>query len=180
MWLLLRAPRVASVDTDPAVHFGSGRLLLADSRFAFAVVNHGRRWAIARVFGLTGPPADMLSFVLALGAAEATIQGVRHAIAKPFGLTGSDAVMGGFALREGALAIAGPAAREAPGFAAVVMLAAIGGVGVPALRRARHNLRDLERRVRSERIRRYREALQALEAARAVAAAQAAPSRSST
>jgi hypothetical protein len=173
----LRAPRVASVGNDPAAHFGSGRLLLADSRFAFAVVNRGRRWAIARVFGLTGPQADMLSFVLALGAVEATLEGLRRAIAKPFGLTGPDAVMGAFTLREGTLAIAGPAAREAPGFAALVMLAVIGGVGLPGLRRARHNLRVLERRVRSERIRRYREAL---EAARAVAGAQASPPRSST
>lgn len=145
----------------PAQDFGTGRLLLADSRFAVAVLNHGRRWAVARVFGMTGSQADILSLVLALGAAGATLEGVRHMIARPFGLTETDVVIGAFGLREGTLAIAGPAAREVPGFAAVVVVAMIGGVAIPGLRRARRNLRALERRVRSERIRRYRAALEA-------------------
>jgi hypothetical protein len=155
------------MDTDLAQDFGTGRLLLADSRFALAVLNHGRRWAVARLFGMTGSQADILSFVLALGAAEATLQGVRHMIAKPFGLTGTDAVMGAFGLREGALAIAGPAASEVPGFAAVMTLALAGGVAIPGLRRARRNLRAVERRLRSERIRRYRAALEAARVATA-------------
>jgi hypothetical protein len=160
-------PTVARVDTDLSGDFGTGRLALADSRFALAVLNHGRRWAVARVFGVTGAQADALSLILALGAAEATLEGVRHALRNPFGLTGTDAVMGVFGLREATLAIAGPAAGEVPRFPAVVMLAMVVGVGIPGLRRARHNLRALEHRLRSERIRRYRAALQAARAATA-------------
>ena len=51
--------------------FGAGRLLLADSRLTFAVLNDARYRTLNGVFGVSREQANLLTFVLLVGAADA-------------------------------------------------------------------------------------------------------------
>jgi hypothetical protein len=139
--------------TAPPDHFGTGRLFLADSRLAFVVLNHVRRRALARVFGVSGDEANLLTLVLALSAAEAAYATARRVVRAPWR---PDAIVAGLLLREGALGVAGPRARDVPLAGTVLTLALVGGTAIPALRRAARSVRTAEHRMRLTRIRRYR------------------------
>jgi hypothetical protein len=141
--------------------FGAGRLFLADSRLLLLILNEARHRGLHRVFGTSREQANLLTFVVALAAADATAAGVRRLVPVGLGLSGANAAMGGIAAREAAFAIGGPGSREVPNFAALVALAMATGTALPALLRAIADLRAAERRVRLRRIDRYRAAIQA-------------------
>jgi hypothetical protein len=134
-------------------HFETGRLFLADSRLAYVVLNHVRRRAIARVFGVSDEQANVLTFVIAASAAEAAYATARRLVRTP---SRDDAVLAGLLLREGALGIAGPKTRQVPLAGAILTLALVGGSALPALRSAVKTARAAERRIRLSRISRYR------------------------
>jgi len=58
-------------------------------------------------------------------------------------------------IRAAGLGIAGPGARNVPGFGALVTFAVLGGLAAPGLRRGIVRLRRAEQRLRGERISRY-------------------------
>jgi hypothetical protein len=144
--------------------FGTGRLFLADSRLALAVLNSTRYWALNRLFGVSRQQANIVTFLLTVLAAEAAYESGRRMMRAPH-VSGADAAVGVLALREGALSLAGPRARESPLAGTLLALAMLGGVALPRLRRGAHALRAAEHRVRSQRIGSY------------VAAARPAPER---
>ena len=135
--------------------FGTGRLILADSRLAFHVVNQLRHLALRRMFGVSREQANLLTFVLAAGAADAAYLAARHAVRAPLGLSGTDAALGGLVLRESALGLAGPASRGAPWFGTLLAFAVLRGVVRPGMRRAVGSARATEQRLRQQRISRY-------------------------
>jgi hypothetical protein len=138
----------------PGDDFGIGRLFLADSRMAWVLANHARYAVMRQVFGVSREQANLLSLVLALGAAEtayATARRVRHPRLR---VHDTDVGIAAFALREAALSVAGPSARGVPGFAPLLALGVAGGLALPGLRYARR-LRATEQRVRARRQSRY-------------------------
>ena len=133
--------------------FSTPQLFLTDSRLVLAVLNHLRYQALNRVFGTSREQANVLTVVLLLGAADSAYETARRI--SRMRLRVSDAGLGAIALREAALGVAGPGARQIPGFGTLVALALLGGVAVPGLRRAAKRIRVAERRVRRARIMRY-------------------------
>jgi len=145
----------ASGGLTAAGGFGTGRLVLADSRLAFHMANHLRHLVLRRMFGVSREQANLLTFVLAAGAADATYLAARHAVRAPLGLNGTDAALGGLVLRESALGFAGPAGRAAPWFGTLLAFAVLRGVVHPRMRRAVGSARATEQRLRQQRISRY-------------------------
>jgi hypothetical protein len=147
---------------ETSAGFGNSQLFLTDSRLALAVANHLRYQALNRVFGVPRDQANMLTVVLLLSATKGAYEAARRISGMRLRTSGTDAAIGAFALRDAALGVAGPSAREVPGFGTLVAFAMLGGLAVPGLRRtavrmraAEQRLRAAERRVRRERIRRY-------------------------
>ena len=129
------------------------QVFISDTRLVFTVLNHLRHQALHRVFGTSREQANALTFVLLLGAADSAYETARR-IGR-MRLRASDAGLGTIAVREAALGVAGPGARQIPGFGTLVAFALLGGLAVPGLRRAAKRIRAAERRVRRARIRRY-------------------------
>src|ERR1700742_3155525 len=134
--------------------FGAGRLFLADSRLALAVLNSTRYWALNRYFGVSRQHANIVTFLLTVVTAEAAYETGRRIVRVPH-VSRADTAIGVLAVREGALTLAGPSARQTPYAGAVLAFALLGGVAIPRLRRGTHKLRAAEQRVRSQRIGRY-------------------------
>jgi hypothetical protein len=142
-----------SARSDTPQRFLAPRVFLTDSWVVLAVLNHLRYQALNRVFGTSREQANVLTFVLLLGAADGAYEAARRI--GGMRVRASDAGLGAIALREAALGVAGPGAREVPGFGALVAFALLGGLAAPGLRRMAKRMRAAERRVRRARIRRY-------------------------
>jgi len=136
-------------------HFGSGHLFLADSRLAMALLNYARHRALHRVFGVSREQSNLLTFVLALVAADAAYEGARRAARTPLGLNSAHAVMGGYALRHTALGITGPSGKDVPALGTLMSIAIVGGLAAPGLRHLAGRARASEQRVRRHRIALY-------------------------
>lgn len=142
-----------SARSDTPQRFLAPRVFLSDSRVVLAVLNHLRYQALNRVFGTSREQANVLTVVLLLGAADSAYETARRI--SGMRLRVSDAGLGAIALREAALGVAGPGARQVPGFGALVAFALLGGLAAPGLRRMAKRMRAAERRVRRARVRRY-------------------------
>jgi hypothetical protein len=103
------------------------------------------------VFGVSREQANLLTFVLALAAADAAFATTRRVLHAPFPLSGSDAAMGGVLIHEAVLGVAGPAARKVP-LAGTLLAVTMLGALVPGLRRTVHGIRAAELRVRRRRM----------------------------
>jgi hypothetical protein len=130
---------------------GAGQVFVGDARVAAAVLNQGRHLALTRVFGVPREQANLLTFVLALGAASGASATARRVVRKPLALSRSDAGMGGILIREGVFGIAGPAARKVP-LAGTLLTVAMLGALLPGLRRTVHGIQAAELRVRRQRM----------------------------
>ena len=147
---------------EASAEFGTQQLFFTDSRLVLAVLNHLRYQALHRAFGVSREQANVVTAVLLLGAADATYEAARRIGRARLSVSGTDAAFGAVALRGAALGVAGPGAREIPGFGTLVAVALLGGIAAPSLRRttrkvraAEQRLRAAEQRVRRERIGRY-------------------------
>jgi hypothetical protein len=137
---------------DSRSGFGAGRLFIADSRLAFGVVNYARHRAFARVFGVQGEEANLLTLVLVLTAGPPTAAALWRAVRAPLAVaTGLNAAVGGVAVRTATRGIAGPGVSQVPNVEALLALAVVGGLAVPQLRRAVRGVRAAEHRVRQQR-----------------------------
>jgi hypothetical protein len=88
------------MDAAPAPEaFGTARLFLADSRLALLVLNHARLAVMRSVFGVSREQANLLTFVLALGAAEGAYVTARRAIRAPLRVRDEDVGIAALALR---------------------------------------------------------------------------------
>jgi hypothetical protein len=130
-------------------NFGSTELALADARLALGIINHLRYQALMKAFGISREQANVLTFVLAAIALDgAWTVGGKVMRFRPPRVAGADAAIGAAAFREGVFSVTGPGVRQTPGLGALLAVAAIGGISLPAVRRAARGLRDLERRLR--------------------------------
>ena len=109
--------------------FGTPQLFLTDSSMVFTVLNHLRYQALNRVFGTSREQANVLTFVLLLGAADSAFETARRVGGTRLRM--SDAGLGAIGRREAALGVAGPGARAIPGFGALVAFALLGGLAAP-------------------------------------------------
>jgi hypothetical protein len=127
------------------------RAFLSDAGVTLAVLNWARYRVVMRIFGVPREQVNLLTFVLALGAADTTynaVQRIRH----PWRPSRVDTAIAGSLIREGAFALAGPKAREVKLFCTLIALAAIGSA-TPGLRHALHKIHVAEQRVGQERMR---------------------------
>jgi hypothetical protein len=152
---------MAATAAGTRVDFGAGQLFLADSRLAFAVLNHVRVRALQRVFGISREQANLLTLVLLLTGTGTAVTTAGRVVKAPLRISRMDAAIGGFAMREAAMGASGPAAAEISPFATLMAIALLGGLAVPTLRRSLRRMRDIEHRVRSLRERQYASARRA-------------------
>jgi hypothetical protein len=163
---------MATATADRRSDFRAGELFLADSRLLLIVLNQLRHLALRRAFGVSREQANLLTFVIALGVTEASVETARRVVRAPFPLTRGDAIFGGLLMREAGFSLAGPAARAVPGFGALVAVAMVGGVAVPGLRRAIRGARSAEHRIRQQRLAMYNAARTAAEQVRGAVGAE--------
>jgi hypothetical protein len=142
--------------------FGAGQLFLADSRLAFAVLNHVRVRTLQRVFGISREQANLLTMVLLLTGTGTALTTAGRVVKAPLRISGMDVVIGGFAMREAAMGVSGPAAAEISPFATLITIALLGGLAMPRLRRSLRRMREIEHRVRLLRERQYASARRAM------------------
>jgi len=131
------------------------RAFLSDARLALALLNRARYPVLRHVFGVSPAEVNLLTFVLALGAVNATYGAVRRVIRHPWPLDGVDTAFAGFFVQEIGFRIAGPKAREIDQFGALIAIAAIGSVTLPGVRRALHDIRVGAHVVGEQRMRIY-------------------------
>ena len=124
-------------------------------------MNQCRHLALNRVLGMPREQANLLTFVLALAAADAAFATTRRVVHGPFPLSGSDAAMGGVLIHEAVFGIAGPAARKVPLTGTLLTVAMLGAL-VPRLRRTVRGIRAAELRVRRQRMSVYTAAKRAV------------------
>jgi hypothetical protein len=121
---------------------------LADARMAFVLLNHARHVTLERVFGIQRSQANLLTGILALGAAHAAYDGARRAagVRHSFRLRNQRFTI--LLAREAVYALGGPTAREIPGFPLLVGGAVAASFGLPAARRVAHDARRTNHRLR--------------------------------
>ena len=162
---LHRRPRpthgIEAMETNAG--FGTTQLFLTDSRLALHMLNHLRHQALNRAFGASREQANVLTFVLLVGAADGAYEAGRRlgacAPARRSATTRPSARLRRARRRWSPL---GRAAERYRAFGTLVALAMLGRVAAPTVRRAAQRMRDTEQRlraaeqrVRRERIRRY-------------------------
>src|SRR4051794_37157932 len=103
----MNATAAPGAGANGAPPFGAGRLFLADSRLALALLNEGRHRCMRGVFGVSGPDENILTVVLLLGATSATYGGARRVVRAPLRLTRGDGAMGALLVREAMAGVAG-------------------------------------------------------------------------
>jgi len=129
------------------------RAILSDARIGLRVLNWGRYRALTGMFGVSRDQVNLVTFVLALGAANATYDAARRIVRHPWPLSGVDTAIAGSLIRESGFAIAGPRAREMKFFWGLVAVAGVGGVAAPGMRRGLHRLHVAEQRLGQGRMR---------------------------
>ena len=145
---------------ESGARFDNTQLFIGDARIVLGVLNHMRYQALHRVFGTSREQANVLTAVMALGAADAAYESARRVAGLRPNVGRGDATLGLLAVREVALGVAGPSVRQVPGLGALVVFAFFGALAAPRLRQsaqkvraAEQSLRAAEKRLRSERIR---------------------------
>jgi hypothetical protein len=146
--------------TSPADGFGTGRLFLADSGLALALLNHARYRALSRYFGVSRQNANVFTAILLITGGNVALERVTRIFRAPTGVTRGDAAIGFAALRGGVRHIVGPSVADTPLLGTLLTIGVVGGLVAPTLRRAAA-IREVERRVREQRISRYRAAMRA-------------------
>jgi hypothetical protein len=113
-------------------YFGGARLLFADARVVYLLLNDARSRVIARVFGISGQNSALVT-VIALGvAAEAAHRKVVRVLNAPGTPDAADTVIGASVLRESVRAIIGTS--ETPFFGTLVIASVAGSMLRPVLR----------------------------------------------
>jgi hypothetical protein len=141
--------------TGGSSDFGTGRLFLADARLALAIANHVRYMALERTLGITRQQANVVSFVLAVAALDWAYEAAHRVARLPLPVSTDSAALGAIGLSGPVGRMAGPAGREMPLAGPLLALGVLGGIALPALRRATRSAREAESRLRQARIARY-------------------------
>jgi len=124
---------------------GGVNLLLSDIRFAFLLANEARHRALERAFGIQRDQANFVTLVAALLVLESMQDRTSKAFTSGRPPSAGEMALGTTAAREALYAVAGPAAREGPLFASLVMLAVAGAAIRPVVGRSLRGIRASSR-----------------------------------
>jgi uncharacterized protein YcfJ len=122
-------------------------LLLADARTAFILINHVRKRALVRVFGV---PPEHVNVVTAIGLvliADAAHDRVVRLLGSSPAPTRGDALIAGASVRALVGGIAGPSLDEMRGLGALITVAVAARAMGPAAARSMHALRSNSHRL---------------------------------
>lgn len=133
-------------ETAVARAVGGGALLVADWGTVFALLNHGRRLAIARAFGVQGRDANIVT-VLALALMARAARERAQRLTSAATPAGPDVFVGFASVREVIMTIAGPKAREMPGVPALIMIGVLGAAAGPAVAKSLQRARGTSQRM---------------------------------
>jgi hypothetical protein len=120
---------------------GGARLLVADMRVVYLLLNQGRARAITRLFGISGPGSGLVTILALALAAQTAQRKVARALNAPGAPELGTAALGASALTESARWIAGPGTGEFPLFGPLILLAVVAHVLRPAVRSTLHGVR---------------------------------------
>jgi hypothetical protein len=146
------APSVSTAPVDAVVaglaeEFGGTRLLVSDVRTAFLLVNRARHLAIQRVFGLSAAEDNLLTFVVAVMAANAVRDNARRLILDGPVPSAADWLFGSGSLRELLCSVAGPAARDTPQLGTLLTIAVVAAGVRPVVAKSLHGIRSSSHRM---------------------------------
>lgn len=125
---------------------GGAQLLFADARMAFMLMNHARKRAVIRVFGVSPENVNIVTAIALLVIADGAHKAVTRlsASGRP---TQSDALLAGGTVRAVVGMVAGAAVDETPGLGTLITVALVGhaarvtaGKSLRALRTSSHRL----------------------------------------
>lgn len=129
--------------------FGGARLVVADGRMAYLLLNEARARAITRLFGISGPGSALVT-VVALGlAAETVHRKVVRVLNAPGAPEFGEAALGVSVLTESMRWVAGPGAGDFPLFGPLIVFAIAGHAARPVLRSTVHSVRTSVHRARA-------------------------------
>jgi hypothetical protein len=120
---------------------GGARLIVADMRVVYLLLNQGRARAITRLFGISGPGSGLVTILALALAAQTAQRKVARVLNAPGAPELGQAALGASALTESARWIAGPGVGEFPLFGPLILLALVGHALRPALRSTVHGAR---------------------------------------
>ena len=147
---------------SPAPTVSAERAFLFDVRLVLAVLNQARYPVFRRVFGVSPEQVNVLTFVLALSLAGATLEAIDRFIHHPWPLDAADTAIAAAVMREGGFGLAGQEIRKTHLFGGLIAVAAIGSITLPAI----HQIRVTARRIGEQRMRIYGAAVERLKAER--------------
>ena len=130
------------------MNLGGVKRLRADVRAGAVLANEARHRALERAFGISRDQANLLTVILILTALEQLQDQADNVVHGPGGPTRADGVLGAALFRELVYDLGGPDSRETPLFGSLVLLAVIGGMTGPAVRRSLTGLRTSSGRAR--------------------------------
>jgi hypothetical protein len=128
------------------VLFGGARLLVADMRVVFLLLNHARGRVITRLFWVSGPGSGLVTILALALAAQTAQRKVARALAAPGAPELGPTALGAAVLSESARRIAGPGVGEFPFFGPLILFALVGHALRPVLRSTVHGARTSARR----------------------------------
>jgi hypothetical protein len=137
------APGAAADDRQPIAleQVAGARLLFSDVRTALLLVDEARYRAVNRLFGVSRDQSWPVTLVALALIAHAAHEKSDQLLKGPGGPTRADVTLGAAAARELVGRIAGPSSQETPFVAALLMIAMMGALVRPGLRRTIHGIR---------------------------------------
>jgi hypothetical protein len=125
---------------------GGAQLLFTDARMAFMLMNHARKRAVIRVFGVSPENVNIVTAIAMLVIADGAHKAVTR-LSTSGRPTQSDALLAGGTVRAVVGMVAGAAVDETPGLGTLITIALVGhaarvtaGKSLRALRTSSHRL----------------------------------------
>jgi hypothetical protein len=125
----------------PEGFFGGARLLAADARVVSLLIDDARRRTMERLFGIPRDQPSGLETVIALAVLAGAIR--TRTPSPPSKPSPSDSTLGFAVLREAGYSVAGPWARETPGFGALIAFALVGAGTRVVVRKSVHGIKGV-------------------------------------
>ncbi len=115
---------------------GGARLLAADARVAFLLINYARLRSVARLFGVGPEQANLVTAVALLMLAESARRGVRKLMEGPPTPSLEEGLLGGAVVGELLSEVAGLSSRGTRQPTTLLALAVVGGLAGPSIVRS--------------------------------------------
>jgi hypothetical protein len=122
--------------------FGGSRLLIADLRTAWLLVDAARHSVLRRMFGVPKEQERLLTLVLLLMAADGAGRNLRRMLAVPAPPSAGDSLLGGAFVSGLIGSMAGTTAQETPTSALLIALALVAGTTGPAVAKSPRGIRS--------------------------------------